>query len=109
MYLQAQLWCLVLLVRRFVRGHGRTILILARMADAHAHLLEYGFKMQLRLDHARSLSALLDMVEEFASKHPSGPDTWVVGMGWDQTRWTDSDGTFPTAVYNDHAQLLSTD
>ena len=66
--------------------------------DAHAHLLEYGFKMQLRLDEVSSLSELLDIVEAYAKKHSSASDTWIEALGWDQTRWNDTDGSFPTAV-----------
>lgn len=66
--------------------------------DAHAHIVQYGFKMQLRLDETRTLSGLLDLLEEYVASHPSDPDTWVEAMGWDQTRWTDTDGSFPTAV-----------
>lgn len=66
--------------------------------DAHAHIVQYGFKMQLRLDETRTLSGLLDLLEDYVASHPSDPDTWVEAMGWDQTRWTDTDGSFPTAV-----------
>ncbi len=54
--------------------------------------------MQLRLDEVSSLSELLDTVEAYARKHPSGPDIWIEGLGWDQMRWNDTDGSFPTAV-----------
>lgn len=66
--------------------------------DAHAHILQYGFKMQLPLDNARSLSELLDTLEDYVGKHPSRPDTWIEAMGWDHTRWSDTNGAFPTAV-----------
>lgn len=102
-YRQAPLSCLDLLVQVYLRGRQRETYLYT--ADAHAHLLEYGFKMQLRLDQARSLSALLDMVEVYASKYSSGSDVWVVGMGWDQTRWSDSDGAFPTAVRSQWAHF----
>ena len=66
--------------------------------DAHAHILQYGFKMQLSLDKARTLSGLLDMLEDHVRSHPPGPETWIEAIGWDQTRWSDTDGAFPTAV-----------
>ncbi|KAI1790602.1 amidohydrolase family-domain-containing protein [Ganoderma leucocontextum] len=68
------------------------------LADAHAHILQYGFKMQLPLDNARSLSELLDTLEDYVRKHPSGPDTWIEAMGWDHTRWSDSNGAFPNSA-----------
>ncbi|KAI8972610.1 amidohydrolase family-domain-containing protein [Trametes punicea] len=68
------------------------------LTDAHAHILQYGFKMQLRLDQASTLSELLDLLENYTRSHPSNPDTWVEAMGWDQTRWADTNGTFPTSA-----------
>ncbi|KAI9061249.1 hypothetical protein FKP32DRAFT_1613179 [Trametes sanguinea] len=73
-------------------------IIVPGLADAHAHIVQYGFKMQLRLDQARSLSELLDLLEDHVRAHPPGPDTWIEAMGWDQTRWSDTDGTFPTSA-----------
>ena len=67
--------------------------------DAHAHILQYGFKMQLKLDEARTLSDLLDTLEDYVKEHPLGPDAWLEAIGWDQTRWSDTDGSFPTAVH----------
>ncbi|EJF60100.1 hypothetical protein DICSQDRAFT_137677 [Dichomitus squalens LYAD-421 SS1] len=74
------------------------LIVTPGLADAHAHILQYGFKMQLRLDQARSLSELLDTLEDYVRKHPSGPDTWIEAMGWDHTKWSDTDGSFPTAA-----------
>ena len=54
--------------------------------------------MQLRLDEAHSLAELLDTLEEYVQKNPLEPDTWLEALGWDQTRWSDTDGAFPTAV-----------
>lgn len=80
----------------------------------------YGFKVQLPLDEAKSLEGkpslhafvdttalqytpleILDILENYVTDHPeihNDPDTWVEGMGWDQTRWKDGSGEFPTAV-----------
>ncbi|KAI0776794.1 amidohydrolase family-domain-containing protein [Trametes elegans] len=73
-------------------------IVVPGLADAHAHILQYGFKTQLRLDGARTLSELLNRLEDYVRSHPLDPDTWLEAMGWDQTRWTDSNGTFPTAA-----------
>ncbi|KAI0632894.1 amidohydrolase family-domain-containing protein [Trametes polyzona] len=73
-------------------------IIVPGLADAHAHVVQYGFKMQLRLDEARTLSGLLDLLEEYVESHPPGSGTWIEAMGWDQTRWSDTDGSFPTAA-----------
>ncbi|KAI0370838.1 hypothetical protein BV20DRAFT_994092 [Pilatotrama ljubarskyi] len=73
-------------------------IVVPGLADAHAHIIQYGFKMQLPLDKAKTLSGLLDLLEDYVRSHPSEPDTWLEGMGWDQTRWSDTDGAFPTAA-----------
>ena len=44
---------------------------------------------------------ILDILEKYVDEHPEvreNPETWVEGMGWDQTRWQDWSGEFPTAV-----------
>ncbi|KAI0668833.1 amidohydrolase family-domain-containing protein [Trametes maxima] len=73
-------------------------IVVPGLADAHAHIIQYGFKMQLRLDEVRTLSELLDLLEDYVNSHTSDPDTWIEAMGWDQTRWSDTDGSFPTAA-----------
>ena len=40
----------------------------------------------------------MDMLEEYVQDNPIGPGTWFEALGWDQTRWSDTDGAFPTAV-----------
>ncbi|KAI0087591.1 amidohydrolase family-domain-containing protein [Irpex rosettiformis] len=77
-------------------------IIVPGLADAHAHLLLYGFKVQLPLDNAGSLEEILDILEDYVNEHPElleDPNTWVEGMGWDQTRWKDWSGEFPTAAH----------
>ncbi|KAI0656325.1 amidohydrolase family-domain-containing protein [Cubamyces menziesii] len=73
-------------------------IVVPGLVDAHAHIIQYGFKMQLRLDEAKSLSDVLDLLENHVRDNPPGPDTWIEAMGWDQTRWSDTDGSFPTAA-----------
>ncbi|KAI0742748.1 amidohydrolase family-domain-containing protein [Daedaleopsis nitida] len=73
-------------------------IVVPGLADAHGHLLLYGFKMQLPLDQVRSLAELLDILEDYVRKNSSNPDSWIEGVGWDQTRWKDTNGAFPTAA-----------
>ena len=88
------------------------------MKDAHAHLVDYGFKVQLPLDTAQSLEGtsitrsvaplipntvteVLDSLEEYVRSHPEieeDPSFWIQGWGWDQNRWKNWDSGFPTAV-----------
>ncbi|THH33281.1 hypothetical protein EUX98_g931 [Antrodiella citrinella] len=77
-------------------------IIVPGLADAHAHLIDYGFKVQLPLDRAQSLTDVLDILEAYVKSHPdieTDHDQWIRGMGWDQTRWKDWDGGFPTAEH----------
>ncbi|KAI0790942.1 amidohydrolase family-domain-containing protein [Abortiporus biennis] len=71
--------------------------VLPGLADSHAHLVEYGFKIQLPLDKAHSLEDVLDIIESYVASHHPAPSTWIQGMGWDQTRWKNWRGGFPTA------------
>lgn len=74
-------------------------IIVPGLADAHAHLIQYGFKAGLPLDTAESLDDLLDILEAYVQDHPHMlPSEWITGWGWDQTRWKNWSGEFPTAV-----------
>lgn len=82
-------------------------------------MIEYGAQMQLNLDGAESMDGksrsdcrpvrivtvfffeldVLDLIERYIQSHPSENDTWIEGMGWDQTRWRGwNTMDFPTAV-----------
>ncbi|KAJ3557061.1 hypothetical protein NM688_g1675 [Phlebia brevispora] len=76
-------------------------IIVPGLSDAHAHLVEYGLKMQLPLDKCDSITDVLDTLEAYVRAHPeieNDPTQWVEGWGWDQTRWEDWSGRFPTAA-----------
>jgi predicted amidohydrolase YtcJ len=63
--------------------------------DAHAHLGPAGRdKLQLTLNDVSSVEDLLKRVKAAADKKKSGE--WVVGGGWDQTRWADQ--KYPTRL-----------
>jgi predicted amidohydrolase YtcJ len=56
--------------------------------DAHVHLGGAGRdKMNVALNGATSLADVLKLVDAAVSKHNLGE--WIVGSGWDQTRWAD--------------------
>ncbi|KAJ3482203.1 hypothetical protein NLI96_g7137 [Meripilus lineatus] len=75
-------------------------IIVPGLADAHAHLMEWGFKNGLPLDGAQSLEDILDLLESYVRSHDilNDKNEWVVGMGWDQTRWGDWRGGFPSSA-----------
>jgi predicted amidohydrolase YtcJ len=63
--------------------------------DAHVHLGGAGRdKMSIVLKGASSLAEMLKLVEAAVSKHRSGE--WILGSGWDQTRWPDA--KYPTRL-----------
>jgi predicted amidohydrolase YtcJ len=67
--------------------------------DAHAHLLQQGYKMQLQLDNAKSVQEVIERIKAYILAHPdvhADTSRWIEGMGWDQTRWESAE--FPTAV-----------
>ncbi|KAJ7072616.1 amidohydrolase 3 [Mycena amicta] len=79
----------------------------AGLADAHAHLLQQGHKMQLQLDGARSIAEVVGRIKAYILAHPNvhgDPTRWIEGMGWDQTKWPG--GQFPTAEDLSHDPLL---
>ncbi|KAG7087462.1 hypothetical protein E1B28_013428 [Marasmius oreades] len=80
-------------------------IIVPGLADAHAHIIENGFKMQLQLDGADSVAEVIERIKDHINKRPDMPeDHWIEGMGWDQNRWPDS--RFPTAADLDSDPLL---
>ncbi|KAG6911050.1 hypothetical protein DXG01_004564 [Tephrocybe rancida] len=68
------------------------------LADAHAHILEYGFMTQLPLAGTKSLLEIIDLIKEYVHAHPeieNDKTQWIEGMGWDQTKWPSAQ--FPSA------------
>lgn len=54
--------------------------------DAHLHLAEAGFqRLTLDLTGVNSLSEFRQRIKERADR--AAPGEWIVGGGWDQTRW----------------------
>ena len=63
------------------------------LADAHAHLSGLGTALErVRLDETRTYEEIIARVVERAAALPAGE--WILGRGWDQTRWPVKD--FPT-------------
>ncbi|ESK93905.1 amidohydrolase 3 [Moniliophthora roreri MCA 2997] len=80
-------------------------IVVPGLADAHAHIIENGFKMQLQLDTAKSISEVIERIKAYIIAHPDLPsDRWIEGMGWDQNKWPES--KFPTAADLDTDPLL---
>jgi len=68
--------------------------------DAHAHLGGAGRnKLNLVLNDATSVDDVLKRVKAAAEKHQ--PGEWILGSGWDQSRWPDQ--KYPTRLELDQA------
>ncbi|KAJ3711845.1 amidohydrolase family-domain-containing protein [Lentinula guzmanii] len=82
-------------------------IIVPGLADAHAHIMNNGFKMQLNLDSCKSLTEVIDGVKAYIQSHPDihrNSSRWIEGGGWDQTKWLEK--RFPTAADFDADPLL---
>ncbi|KAJ7076862.1 amidohydrolase family-domain-containing protein [Mycena belliarum] len=80
---------------RFIKPNH---IIVPGLADAHAHVLQQGYKMQLQLDGAQSVQEVVDRIKAYIIAHPdvhANTSRWIEGMGWDQTKWGEA---FPTAA-----------
>jgi len=66
--------------------------------DAHTHLGSAGRnKLNLSLNGVDSVAELQKLVKDAAARKK--PGEWIVGSGWDQTRWADK--KFPTRLQLD--------
>ena len=92
---------------RHVDLAGRTVV--PGLQDAHGHIENLGELLEtLDLSECSTYQELIDMVAEKARS--LSPGEWIVGRGWDQTRWPGGD--FPhhaalSAVSADHPVYLS--
>ncbi|KAI5118629.1 hypothetical protein M0805_006996 [Coniferiporia weirii] len=86
------------------QGH----IIVPGLTDAHAHLIEHGFKRNLEVDNCSSVSEVIEKVKSYVIARPDvlkDKSIWIQGMGWDQTKW-EGDAGFPTAADFDSEPLL---
>lgn len=75
--------------------HGATVL--PGLIDTHLHLLSGGYtELFPNLAPAPSKAEVLRILTEYAAAHPISPGGWLTGRGWDQNRWADGGGDFPT-------------
>jgi predicted amidohydrolase YtcJ len=69
------------------------------LIDAHAHLMFLGGTlMQADLSGATSKAEIVARLQRFAADNPDG---WLLGNGWDQNQWAQTD--FPTVADLDAA------
>ncbi|MDT8439901.1 MAG: amidohydrolase [Wenzhouxiangellaceae bacterium] len=74
--------------------------VLPGLIDAHGHVMGLGFSLlQADLVGAASIEQVITRLRAQAASLPDG--TWLLGRGWDQTRWPGA--AFPTAADLDEA------
>ncbi|GAA5923365.1 hypothetical protein JCM3775_007516 [Rhodotorula graminis] len=90
------------------RGGGLRIYFLKKgetllpgLIDAHAHVLQQGESASaVDLVGASSVSNVVERIARFVAADPGlekDKSRFILGLGWDQTRFSDTDGAFPTA------------
>ncbi|KIJ18210.1 hypothetical protein PAXINDRAFT_110729 [Paxillus involutus ATCC 200175] len=88
----------------FMESHS---IVVPGLADAHAHVLQYGAAMNLDLTGCKSKQEVLQRLVNYVRSHQpilSDPSRWIVGMGWDQNLWSDTH--YPHADDLDSEPLL---
>lgn len=67
--------------------------VCAGFNDSHMHLLGYGNALNTAAlsDHTDSLEGMISYFREFAEAHPAGKEEWIIGRGWNQDYFTDSE------------------
>ena len=92
---------------RMIDGEGATLL--PGMIDAHGHVLPLGeARLNVDLSGARSLEEVKRKVAAYAERNPGLE--WIVGFGWNQTRWATNswpDASVLDAVVADRPVWLS--
>ncbi|KAF4617162.1 hypothetical protein D9613_005991 [Agrocybe pediades] len=77
------------------------------LSDAHAHIIENGYMMNLPLSSAESAQGVVQLLKNYVLSHPdimNDTTRWIEGMGWDHTKWPDA--RYPTADDLDQEPLL---
>ncbi|TNY18930.1 amidohydrolase family-domain-containing protein [Rhodotorula diobovata] len=86
-------------VRIYFLRKGETLL--PGLIDAHAHVLQQGESATaVDLVGATSVTEVVDRIARFIASDPAlqaDKSRFILGLGWDQTRYSDTAGAFPTA------------
>ncbi|GAA5874352.1 hypothetical protein JCM1840_001357 [Sporobolomyces johnsonii] len=86
-------------VKLFWLKRGETML--PGLIDAHAHVLAYGeSKSAVDLVGTTSVAEVVDRIAAFIDRDPdlrTDRSRFILGLGWDQTKYDDTKREFPTA------------
>ncbi|TPX66304.1 hypothetical protein SpCBS45565_g04551 [Spizellomyces sp. 'palustris'] len=83
-------------------------MIVPGLIDAHAHLIEQGLALlQADVTGAITLSQVRSRLVSYLDAHPDieSNKEWIIGKGWDQTKWPETNHQFPNASDLDHPRL----
>ncbi|GAA5862715.1 hypothetical protein JCM3774_001894 [Rhodotorula dairenensis] len=86
-------------VRIYYLKPGQTLL--PGLTDAHAHVLQQGESASaVNLVGATSIREAVERIADFVEADPELRDDrsrFILGLGWDQTKYRETDGAFPKA------------
>lgn len=80
---------------------GRHLELSGSLLAASIHGCSITMQTESLTDWALSHAEVLDRIEHYVETHPApsgAANHWVEGFGWDQTRWADWRGGFPSKV-----------
>ncbi|GJN93897.1 hypothetical protein Rhopal_006956-T1 [Rhodotorula paludigena] len=87
-------------VRIHYLKRGQTVL--PGLTDAHAHVLQQGeASTAVNLVGATSVQEVVDRIARFVEADPelqADRSRFILGLGWDQTKYADTGREFPTAL-----------
>ncbi|GAA5989840.1 hypothetical protein JCM10908_002341 [Rhodotorula pacifica] len=87
-------------VRIYYLKPGQTLL--PGLTDAHAHVLAQGESASaVNLVGATSIKEAVDRIAAFVEADPelrNDKSRFILGLGWDQTKYRETNGAFPTAA-----------
>ncbi|BGP58099.1 hypothetical protein JCM8202v2_005756 [Rhodotorula sphaerocarpa] len=95
-------------VKIFYLKPGQTLM--PGLTDAHAHVLQQGESASaVNLVGATSVREVVDRIAAFVEADPELREDrtrFILGLGWDQTKYQETDGAFPTASDLDRDERL---
>ncbi|GEM11521.1 amidohydrolase family protein [Rhodotorula toruloides] len=85
--------------------------VLPGLIDAHAHVLQQGEAANsVDLVGAASVAEVVERIAAFVAADPEvakDRTKFVMGLGWDQTKFKETGGDFPTAAHLEHDPRLA--
>ncbi|PVF96395.1 hypothetical protein CPB86DRAFT_807752 [Serendipita vermifera] len=83
----------------------KNAIVVPGLVDSHVHFLEYGWSRALNLDGLKGVEDVVTAVRKYILERDiqrnsdqalQKPLEWIEGVGWDQNKWDNWKGGFPT-------------